>query len=114
MARRSSRRLQSCRGSWRARANRLEVVGCLLEDAVVDSVELNLDGAGFHAGLFQDVLQAGALPFGIAHGAVAPLHARDARLEEAAGIAGALIDAVISTAGSLRISSSESEKGLST
>ena len=48
-------------------------------DATVGAVERDFEGTRLHARLREHVLQAHALPLRVAHGAVAPLHARHMR-----------------------------------
>src|SRR6202030_2537393 len=54
------------------------------------AVETNLHGAGLYAGMFEHISEAHARPFGVSHGAVAPLSAVHARREESTAVAGSL------------------------
>jgi hypothetical protein len=54
------------------------------------TVEQNFAGGGFHAGVFEHVGQTNAAPARVAHGSVAPLHARHGRLIESPAVPGAL------------------------
>ena len=71
---------------------RLDEIRSLVGHGPVHAVEGDLLGAGLHAGLVEHGLERHALPARIAHGAVAELAAGDARLEEAAAVARALVD----------------------
>src|SRR2546425_4547256 len=57
--------------------------------AAVGAPENDLDRAGLDAGFFQKMADGYSGPFGMANGAGAPLHARDARLQERSAVAGA-------------------------
>src|SRR5262245_46174237 len=65
----------------------LDEVGGLVADGHVGAVEDDLDRLLLEAGLVQDVLEARALPARAAHGAVAPFHAGNVRLEQPAPVA---------------------------
>ena len=64
----------------------------LVHHRPVEAAKADLLGACLHAGHVEHGLQRHAMPARVAHGAVAELAAGDARLEEAAAVAGALID----------------------
>ncbi len=72
--------------------NALDEVGRLVDRRAVGAVEHDLDRLLLHADLVEHVLEPRALPARAAHGAVAPFDARNVRLEEAAAVAGALVD----------------------
>ena len=71
---------------------RLGEVRGLRHHRSVESFERDLHRTGLHAGLLQHGFERHARPAGVAHGAVGELPAGHPRLEEPAGIAGALID----------------------
>ncbi len=66
--------------------------GVVSHDRAVHAVEGDLLGAGLHAGHVEHGLQRHAVPARAAHRAIAELAAGDARIEEAAAVAGALVD----------------------
>src|SRR5439155_22623516 len=57
--------------------------------AAVGAPENDFDRARLDAGFFQEMADGYSGPFGMANGAGAPLHARDARLQERSAVAGA-------------------------
>jgi hypothetical protein len=60
-------------------------------DRLFQSLESHLHGAGLHPSLVEHVPETDAGPERVAHGAVGPLPAGHARLEEASRVARALI-----------------------
>ena len=71
---------------------RLDEIRRCVADRPIHAVEGDLPGAGLNARQVQHRLQRHAAPARIAHRAIAELPAGDARIEEAAAVAGALID----------------------
>jgi hypothetical protein len=71
---------------------RLDEIGCRLHHRAVHAVEGDLPGASLHAGHVEHGLQRHAVPACATHRAIAKLAACDARIEEAAAVAGALVD----------------------
>jgi hypothetical protein len=71
---------------------RLDEVGRRSDHRLVEAVEHDLARPGLDAGLVEHGLERHALPARVAHRAVAELAARDARLEEPAAVARALVD----------------------
>src|SRR5438093_13722411 len=57
--------------------------------AAVGAPENDLDRARLKAGFFQEMADGYSRPFGMANRAGAPLHSRDARLQERSAVAGA-------------------------
>jgi hypothetical protein len=71
---------------------RLHQFRCVGQYRLVQAAEANLDGAGLHPGAIEHGLEAHARPARVAHGAVRPLRAGNARLKVTARIARALVD----------------------
>src|SRR5205814_8692345 len=71
---------------------RLDEIGSLVGHGPVQTIERDLARGPLDAGLVENGLERHPLPARIAHGAVPQLSACDARVEESAAVASALVD----------------------